>query len=74
VARAPAKLAEFVGDLLAEGAEVGDVRADVPAGELAGYCLYALAAAATLLSGTRVRRPVPVMLAELRPPPPLAGH
>jgi hypothetical protein len=39
------------------------VRSDVPAGELAAYCLSALAAAADMPSATAARRLVQVTLA-----------
>jgi len=69
IARARRHLQDFIRDLLAEGAESGDVRRDVPPDELATYCLHALAAAAGLPSGDAVRRLVAVTLAGLRPPP-----
>src|SRR5919199_1093274 len=46
--RLAAVLDAYVRDLLAEAARAGDVRADVPADELASYCLHALEAAGTL--------------------------
>jgi hypothetical protein len=52
--------------VLEEAADEGDIRADVPAHELASYCLHALAAARTLKSKTAVRRLVEVTLAGLR--------
>lgn len=68
VARARHQLHEFVRGLLAEGAESGDVRNDVPPDELAGYCLHALAAAGSLPSKAAVHRLVTVTMAGLRPP------
>ncbi|WP_418960221.1 hypothetical protein [Streptomyces tritici] len=53
--------------LVAEGAESGAARADVPAGELAAYCLHSLGAAAGLPSKAAVRRLVAVTAAGLRP-------
>ena len=38
-------------------------------GELASYCLHALAAASSLPSAAAIRRLVTVTLAGLRPPP-----
>jgi AcrR family transcriptional regulator len=67
VARAHRHLTHFVRDLLAEGVETGAVRTDVAPGELATYCLHALAAAANLPSKAAVRRMVTVTLAGLRP-------
>jgi AcrR family transcriptional regulator len=52
-------------DLVAEAAAAGDVRDDVPAAELATYCLHALAAAGQLGSGSAVDRLVGVTLASL---------
>ncbi|MGH2811774.1 MAG: TetR/AcrR family transcriptional regulator, partial [Actinomycetota bacterium] len=46
----------------------GDIRDDVSPGELATYCLHALAAASSLSSRAEVRRLVQVTLAGLRPP------
>jgi AcrR family transcriptional regulator len=67
VARAEEQLTSFIRDLVAEGAESGELRADVPPGELATYCLHALAAASRLPSKAAVRRLVAVTLAGLRP-------
>ena len=57
----------MIRELLAEGAEAGDVRDDVAPDELASYCLHALTAARTLPSKAAVRRLVAVTLAGLRP-------
>jgi AcrR family transcriptional regulator len=67
VARAQQQLSDFIRDLLAEGAETGDVRDDVTPDELASYCLHALRAASSLPSKAAVRRLVTVTLAGLRP-------
>jgi len=64
--RAEAHLKDFVRDLVAEGAEAGVLRDDVPAEELAGYCLHALGAAAVATSEAAVQRLVEVTLAGLR--------
>ncbi|WP_043734965.1 MULTISPECIES: TetR/AcrR family transcriptional regulator [Nocardia] len=53
--------------LLVEGVAAGVVRADVPADELAQYCLSALSASNSLRSKAAVRRLVIVTLAGLRP-------
>jgi hypothetical protein len=66
VGRAQQHLTSIVRDLLAEGAENGDVRGDVSPGELAGYCLSALAAAGSLPSEAAVRRLVQVIIDGLR--------
>jgi AcrR family transcriptional regulator len=69
VAGAHQHLAGLITELLADGARAGQVRADVPPGELAGYCLHALSAASALPSEAAVGRLVAVTLAGLRPPP-----
>ena len=66
--RAQAQLTDFIRDLLAEGAEDGDVRDDVSPAELASYCLHALSAATSLPSKAAVRRLVTITLAGLHPP------
>jgi AcrR family transcriptional regulator len=68
VARAQEQLRAMIRDLLAEGAEAGELRDDVAPDELASYCLHALAAASSLPSKAAVRRLVTVTLAGLRPP------
>jgi AcrR family transcriptional regulator len=55
-------------ELLSEVSQNGDVRSDVPAPELAEYCVSALAAASALRSQAAVRRLVDVVLGSLRPP------
>lgn len=65
VARAQQHLRDFVRNLLTEGVESG-IRDDVPADELASYCLHALDAAGTLPSKAAARRLVTVTLAELQ--------
>jgi AcrR family transcriptional regulator len=67
VGRAELQLSQFLRDLLADGAETGEVRDDVASSELASYCLHALAAAGTLPSKAAVHRLVTVTLAGLRP-------
>ena len=66
VARAHQHLNDLVRDLLHECVKTGSVRDDVPPGELASYCLSALAAAGSLASKAAVRRLVAVTLAGLR--------
>jgi len=66
--RAQRQLHDLVKDLVAEGARAGDLRDDVAPGELASYCLNALAAAGSLPSEAAVGRLVTVTLAGLRPP------
>ena len=60
------RLTSFIRDILAEAAATGTVRDDVSPGELADYCLAALAAATTLPSKAAVRRLVDVTLTGLR--------
>lgn len=67
VAQADLRLADLVTGLLAQAAATGVIRADVPADELAAYCLHALGAAADLPSTAAVRRLVHLVLDGLRP-------
>lgn len=69
VLRAQQEVHHLIRDLVAEGAEAGDVRSDVPPDELASYCIHALSAAGSLRSKAAVRRLVAVTLAGLRAPP-----
>ena len=69
VARAQQQVRDMIRDLVAEGAEAGDLRDDVAPDELASYCVHALAAAGSLPSKAAVRRLVTVTHAGLRPPP-----
>ncbi len=61
-------LRDFVASLLADAIADGQVRDDIPPGELADYCLHALAAATGLRSKAAVGRLVTVALTGLRPP------
>jgi hypothetical protein len=70
VTHAHEHLNEFITTLIREAAARGEARGDIPAGELAAYCLYALTAAATLPSAAAADRLVDVILAGLRPAPP----
>ncbi|SDN69419.1 TetR/AcrR family transcriptional regulator [Geodermatophilus sp. DSM 45219] len=67
VVRATGHVHGMVAELVEAGARSGELRGDVPAGELATYCLHALAAAGDLPSETAVHRLVDVTLAGLRP-------
>ena len=67
VAAAEQRLHRMIRELLSEGVEAGVIRRDVPADELASYCLHALAAARGLPSKAAVRRLVTITLAALRP-------
>ena len=66
VARAHEVLHEFVAQLIRDAAGAGYVRGDVPARELAVYCLAALDAAGSLPTRTARDRLVDVTLAGLR--------
>jgi len=68
LAKAQQQLSDMVRDLVAAGAQAGDVRDDIAPPELASYCLHAVAGARTLPSKAAVRRLVTVTLAGLRPP------
>jgi AcrR family transcriptional regulator len=68
VARAQQRLRDFIRDLVAEGAESGEIRDDVAPDELAIYCLHAVSAAGSLPTKAAVRRLVTITLAGLRAP------
>ena len=67
VVQAHAHLREFVAALILQAAERGEVRDDIPARELAVYCLHALTAAGSLPSKAALDRLIVVTLAGLRP-------
>jgi AcrR family transcriptional regulator len=67
VARAHARLDEFVTALISEAVARGEARDDIPAAELAAYCLHALTASAAMPSEAAVDRLVRVILTALRP-------
>ena len=69
VARARQQLQGLVADLLAAGAQAGEIRSDIAPDELAGYCLHALTAAGGLPSEAAVRRLLAVTMSGLRPQP-----
>ncbi|MEV6329177.1 TetR/AcrR family transcriptional regulator [Streptomyces sp. NPDC051909] len=68
ITEAHRRLLELVTGLIADGAERGALRSDVPADELAAYCLHSLGAAAGLPSKAAIRRLVAVTVAGLLPP------
>jgi AcrR family transcriptional regulator len=68
VARARDHLQELLQELLKECAKAGVVRRDIPANELASYCLHALAAARGLRSRAALQRLVGVTMDGLKPP------
>ena len=68
LAGAQRQLLGFLQDLIADAANTGEVRVDVPPAELASYCVHALQAASSLPSEAAARRLVTVTLAGLRPP------
>ena len=67
IQRAQAHLRGFLAGLIGEAVAAGEVPADIPAAELAAFCLHALTAAGTAPSGAAVNRLVQVTLAGLRP-------
>jgi AcrR family transcriptional regulator len=67
VARAQQHLTALIRDLIVECAKAGVVRKDIPAEELATYCLHALSGASLLRSKTAVGRLVAVTMGGLRP-------
>jgi hypothetical protein len=67
VVKAHSRLHTLIEELLADGAQQGSVRSDVAPGELASYCLHALAAAGHLSSRAAVHRLVTVTLAGVHP-------
>jgi AcrR family transcriptional regulator len=64
------RLREFLTQLLADAVAAGQLRDDVPAAELADYCLHALTAAGQAQSPEAVGRLVNLTLAGLRPDAP----
>jgi AcrR family transcriptional regulator len=67
VTRAHAHLDEFITALISEAVARGEARDDIPAAELAAYCLHALTASVAMPSEAAVDRLVGVILAGLRP-------
>jgi AcrR family transcriptional regulator len=67
VSEAHQRLTRLIEDLLSQAARSGDVREDIAPGELAEYCVHALAAATAIRSEAALRRLVNVTLAGLRP-------
>lgn len=68
VQHAQRELQAFITGLIRDAAAHGQARGDVPAEELAGYCLHALTAASSAHSAAALDRLVTVTLAGLRPP------
>jgi AcrR family transcriptional regulator len=66
--RAQRHLHEFVTGLISEAAKRGEVRDDVPPGELATYCLHALTAASSMPNRTALDRLLAITTGALRPP------
>ncbi|HKP64175.1 MAG TPA: TetR/AcrR family transcriptional regulator [Polyangiales bacterium] len=66
VASAHQQLVQLLQKLIREGAAGGEFRSDVPASELAMYCLRALSASSDAPSQAAVRRLVTVTMAGLR--------
>jgi hypothetical protein len=68
VGRAHQGLHDFLADLITEGATAGELRDDVPPGELAAFCLNALTGAGDLPDEAAVGRLVRVVLTALARP------
>lgn len=67
--RAQQQLSRFLEEIIAEGAAAGQLRSDVPATELAAFCLHAASAASTLRDHAAIRRLIGVISAGVRPEP-----
>lgn len=67
VAHAEHQVHQVITDLIVAAVNAGNVRDDVPADELANYCVHALAAAGSLRSEVELNRLVAVVLSGLRP-------
>jgi AcrR family transcriptional regulator len=67
VVRAQRQLHQFIRDLIAENATARELRDDVPADELATYCLHALTSASNFTTKAAIHRLVNVTIAGLRP-------
>jgi AcrR family transcriptional regulator len=65
--RSQARLVRLVAEAVTAAQESGDARADVKAGELAVYCIYALEAAGELTSAAAIDRLVAVVESGLAP-------
>jgi AcrR family transcriptional regulator len=66
LAEAQRQLHDLIANLIAKAADAADIRADMPADELASYCLHALNAASSMPSQAAVDRLVTITLAGLR--------
>jgi AcrR family transcriptional regulator len=66
MSRVHAHLHEFITTLVLEAAGRGEARDDIPAGELAAYCLHALTAASGLSSEAALGRLINVTLTGMR--------
>ena len=73
VLQAQEHLRQMLAALIADAAAAGDVRDDVPAAELAAFCLHALGAARSLDDDAALQRLVELSLAGLRPQCPPHG-
>lgn len=69
VGHARHRLHDFLEELIAEGVATGELRDDIPAAELATYCLHALGGAREMPSQDGVRRLVAVTVHGLHPRP-----
>ncbi len=69
MSRAHTQLQEFITALIGEAAARGEARDDIPAAELADYCLHALTAASGLSSEAALGRLINVTLTGVRARP-----
>jgi AcrR family transcriptional regulator len=67
VSRAHQHLHAFIRELVTKAAQEGTVRTDVPADELATYCIHSIAAATGLRTKAAVHRLVTVILTGMKP-------
>lgn len=65
---AQAQVVDLIGEFIRDAAEMGTVRSDIAAEELASFCVHALSAARGLQSRAALARLVDVTLGGLRPP------
>lgn len=68
VVRAQHQLHQFVADLISQAAQRGEARDDIPAVELATYCLHALTAASSMPNQTALDRLLTITLGAVRRP------
>jgi AcrR family transcriptional regulator len=67
--RAQQQLSRFLEEIIADGAAAGQLRSDVPAAELAAFCLHASSAANALRDPAAIHRLIGVISTGVRPEP-----